>query len=194
MAMCNPFHADASKLLPAAVLAGLVFGLDLLGKFGNVVGVLYVAPVLLVGLGGFRRKPQMIIVASGCSILTVIGFALSAGTPVIGVGIVNRVLSLLAVWLAASLCMLYLRVEDYVDAAGEFLPICASCKKIRDEDGRWSHLESYFSHQFAVKFTHSICPDCVRHLYPAVVKKPLRYSDPAPRPSPPKPASGSRAG
>lgn len=192
--MRTPFHADASKLLPAAVLAGLVFGLDLLNKFGNAVGVLYVVPVLLVGLGGFRRKPELILVASICSMLTVIGFALSAGTSVIGVGVVNRVLALLAIWLSASLCVLYLRVEDCLDAARELLSICASCKKIRDEDGRWNHLESYFSGQFAVKFTHGICPDCERQLYPAVVTKPLRYSDLAHRPSSPKPASGSRAG
>jgi hypothetical protein len=100
----------------------------------------------------------------------------------------------LAIWLATSLCLLYLRVEDHVGAAREFLPICASCKKIRDEEGRWTHLESYFSKQFEVKFTHGICPDCVGELYPAVVKKHLHYSTIAGRPSAPKPAPGPLAG
>lgn len=196
MTTWKKFHADANKLLPATVLAGLVFGLDLWDKFGNAVGVLYAAPVLLVGLGAARQKPRMIVLAGVCSALTVVGFALSSDTSVIGVGVVNRVLSLLAVWLAASLCVLYHRVEDYLDSAREFLPICASCKKIRDEGGLWHHLESYFSEQFAVKFTHGICPDCTRQLYPEVVKKHLHYSSDMTtrRPSTPKTAPGSLAG
>lgn len=196
MTTWKKFHADATQLLPATVLAGLVFVLDLSGKFGNAVGVLYAAPVLLVGLGATRQKPRMIVLAGICSALTVVGFALSSDTSAAGAGVVNRVLALLAVWLAASLCVLYLRVEDYLDSAREFLPICASCKQIRDGEGRWNHLESYFSEQFAVKFTHGICPDCTRQLYPEVVKKHLHYSSnmTTRRPSTPKPAPGSLAG
>ena len=194
MTTWKKFHADAPQLLPATVLAGLVFVLDLSGKFGNAVGVLYIAPLLLVGIGSTKRKPRLIVSAGICSVLTVAGYAFASPQDVVGVAIANRVLSLLAVWLAASLCVLYLRVEDSLDSAREFLPICASCKKIRDEGGLWHHLESYFAKQFAVKFTHGICPECVRQLYPEVVKKHLRYSDRARRPSTTKPASGSLAG
>jgi hypothetical protein len=105
------------------------------------------------------------------------------------------VLSLLAVWMAASLCLLCLRVEDLPGGARGMLPICSSCKKIRDEEGQWNHLETYFSEQFAVKFTHGICSDCVRHLYPEVVKKHLHHSSSlARRPSTPKPTPGSLVG
>jgi hypothetical protein len=189
-------EADVPRLLPAAVLAGLVFGLDLLGKFGNAVGVLYVAPVLLVGFGIDRLKPFVIAFAGVCSALTVAGYAFASPQDVVGVALANRALSLLAIWLTASLCLFHLRVEGYGDDGRKFLPICASCKKIRDEEGRWTHLESYFSEQFAVRFTHGICPDCVRELYPAVVKKHLHYSDLnlARRPSTPKPAPGPLAG
>ena len=48
------------------------------------------------------------------------------------------------------------------------LPICASCKKIRDERGAWNLLESYIEHHSNAHFTHSFCPDCVRRLYPEV--------------------------
>lgn len=185
-------HANVPRLLPATVLAGLVFVLDLSGRFGNAVGVLYAAPVLLVGLGAARQKAPMIVLASGCCALTVVGFAFSSDTSVVGVGVVNRVLSLLVIWLATSLCLLYLRAEDYLESARDCLPICASCKKIRDEEGRWDHLESYFSEQFAVKFTHGICPDCVRQLYPELVKKHLRYSRMRHQAAP-KPAPGSLA-
>lgn len=50
------------------------------------------------------------------------------------------------------------------------LPICASCKKIRDENGRWKLIESYFREYFGVEFSHSICPECARRLYPDFYK------------------------
>lgn len=46
------------------------------------------------------------------------------------------------------------------------LPICASCKKIRNTEGRWEKLESYIHQHSEANFTHSICPDCVKRLYP----------------------------
>lgn len=194
MAIWGKYFMNVSRLLQAIVLAGLVFGLDLLDKFGNAVSVLYVAPVLLVGLGTSRRNPRIVAIASACSALTVVGFVLASAPPVLGVAVVNRVLSLLAVWLAASLCLLCLRVEDPLDSVRGFLPICAACKKIRDEGGLWHYLETYFSEQFAVRFTHGICPDCVRQLYPEVVKKHLHYSSNLTHHSSiPKPAPGSIA-
>jgi PAS domain S-box-containing protein len=46
------------------------------------------------------------------------------------------------------------------------LPICASCKKIRDDRGYWNQLEAYFHEHSEVKFSHGICPECVQILYP----------------------------
>lgn len=46
------------------------------------------------------------------------------------------------------------------------LPICASCKKIRDDKGYWNQIESYISRHSEAEFSHSICPECVRKLYP----------------------------
>ena len=46
------------------------------------------------------------------------------------------------------------------------LPICASCKKIRDADGTWHHLESYISQHSDATFTHGICAECRQKLYP----------------------------
>jgi hypothetical protein len=46
------------------------------------------------------------------------------------------------------------------------LPICASCKKIKDERDRWQPLEGYIQSRSEAKFTHGICPDCMRKLYP----------------------------
>lgn len=46
------------------------------------------------------------------------------------------------------------------------LPICASCKKIRDDKGYWNQIESYIRDHSEAEFTHSICPDCIKKLYP----------------------------
>ena len=46
------------------------------------------------------------------------------------------------------------------------LPICASCKKIRDDKGYWNQIESYIRNHSEADFTHSICPQCSKKLYP----------------------------
>jgi PAS domain S-box-containing protein len=46
------------------------------------------------------------------------------------------------------------------------LPICASCKKIRDDQGDWHSIESYIRERSDAEFTHGLCPDCMRKLYP----------------------------
>jgi ligand-binding sensor domain-containing protein len=48
------------------------------------------------------------------------------------------------------------------------LPICANCKKIRDDKGYWDQLEGYIQTHSEAQFTHGICPDCVKKLYPGV--------------------------
>jgi hypothetical protein len=57
------------------------------------------------------------------------------------------------------------------------LPICAWCKKIRDDNGYWTQVESYVSSHSAAEFTHSICPSCVEEVDPAAAPvPPLRVS------------------
>jgi len=46
------------------------------------------------------------------------------------------------------------------------IPICASCKNIRDDEGYWNELEIYIRDHSEVDFSHSICPDCMQKLYP----------------------------
>ena len=48
------------------------------------------------------------------------------------------------------------------------LPICASCKKIRDDNGYWNQIESYIKTHSEAEFSHSICPDCAKKLYPDI--------------------------
>ena len=46
------------------------------------------------------------------------------------------------------------------------LPMCASCKKIRDDKGYWNQLEAYISDHSEADFSHGICPECAKRLYP----------------------------
>jgi len=48
------------------------------------------------------------------------------------------------------------------------LPICSNCKRIRDDQGQWNQLESYIQEHSDADFTHGICPECTRQLYPYV--------------------------
>jgi PAS domain S-box-containing protein len=49
------------------------------------------------------------------------------------------------------------------------LPICASCKNVRDDKGYWNQIETYIHNHSEAQFTHGICPECVKKLYPDYV-------------------------
>jgi hypothetical protein len=67
---------------------------------------------------------------------------------------------------------LHNRNVELTDALGRvkqlsgLLPICACCKKIRDDKGYWNQLEHYISEHSGVGFSHGICPDCVGTMFP----------------------------
>ena len=65
------------------------------------------------------------------------------------------------------------RLEDAlkkVKVLSGLIPICASCKKIRDDKGYWNNLESYIKAHSDADFTHGICPECTKKLYPEIVE------------------------
>lgn len=57
------------------------------------------------------------------------------------------------------------RLEEIKVLRG-LIPICASCKKVRDDTGLWEGIETYMKSAGAAEFTHSLCPDCARTHYP----------------------------
>jgi PAS domain S-box-containing protein len=54
------------------------------------------------------------------------------------------------------------------------LPICASCKKIRDDKGYWNQIEVYIRNHSEADFSHSICPECISKLYPGYHNKDIK--------------------
>lgn len=55
---------------------------------------------------------------------------------------------------------------DQIKTLRGILPICANCKKIRNDQGYWKQVETYISEHTDALFTHGICPDCAKKLYP----------------------------
>ncbi len=60
---------------------------------------------------------------------------------------------------------------DEIKTLSGLLPICANCKKIRDDRGYWSQIEAYMAKRTGVEFTHGICPDCAKKFFPNVTSK-----------------------
>jgi hypothetical protein len=60
---------------------------------------------------------------------------------------------------------------DEVKTLRGFIPICASCKKVRDDKGYWQQVEDYISAHSEAVFSHGICQECERKLYPDLVQK-----------------------
>lgn len=61
---------------------------------------------------------------------------------------------------------------DSVKTLKGLLPICAWCKKIRDDKGYWDKVEAYVEKHSKAKFTHGICPECAKKVYPEIFDNP----------------------
>ncbi len=68
-----------------------------------------------------------------------------------------------------------------VNILSGLLPICANCKKVRDDMGYWNQIESYVTKHSEIELSHGICPDCMKKLYPGIMEEPGDETD-APNP------------
>ena len=55
---------------------------------------------------------------------------------------------------------------DQIKTLRGIVPICANCKKIRDDQGYWNQVEAYVCEHTEAEFSHGICPECIKKLYP----------------------------
>ncbi len=71
--------------------------------------------------------------------------------------------------------ILFKRLYGRIRILEGYIPICAKCKKIRNMEEQWEQMEHYITQHSLALFSHSICPDCARELYPELYKnKPQR--------------------
>lgn len=164
------------------LLMAVIFTVDLFIPLGVAVGVLYLVVVLLT-LWTPHSKTTLII-AMLSSLLIVAAFFYKPPVDAMWKAIFNRGISLFTVWAAALLGLQKNKIElqrkmillereqalQEVRILRGFLPICASCKKIRDDNGYWTQIERYIKDHSEAEFTHSLCPDCARRIYPDFYK------------------------
>ncbi len=161
----------------------IVFLFDLFIPLGVAVGVLYVVVVLLTLWTPHSKATVVAAILSSLLIITVFFYKPSVAE--MWKVIFNRGISLFAVWVVAILGLqrnktleqrskiLFEREEalNEIRVLRGFLPICASCKKIRDDNGYWQQIEGYIRDHSEAEFTHSICPSCAEKLYPDLNKR-----------------------
>ena len=62
--------------------------------------------------------------------------------------------------------LLFKKLYKRIRVLEGFIPICANCKKIRNTEDQWEQMEKYISQHSMARFSHGICPDCAKELYP----------------------------
>ncbi|HPB67397.1 MAG TPA: hypothetical protein PLT76_08280 [Candidatus Omnitrophota bacterium] len=63
------------------------------------------------------------------------------------------------------------RAESKVKVLSGFLPICSACKKIRNDAGYWTQIEAYIRDHSEAEFSHSLCPECMKKLFPEYLRQ-----------------------
>lgn len=148
----------------AIAIAASVFVLDLWLPLGIAVPMMYVAPVV-ISLWSPQERFTLITATAGTA-LTGLGFFLSPASEIAWMGILNRLLALLIIWVTALLILRHKQAREDIKTLRGLVPVCASCKKIRDDKGFWNGLEKYVEEHSEVLFTHSLCPACEQKWYP----------------------------
>ena len=165
-------------IVRSLLLASIIFVIDVRLQRGISIGVLYVSTIL-VSLWS-SNKSVTYFSAFFCSILLILGFELSPhGETEFWISIANRFLALFAVWITTLLATQRIEMSERKEQAQierlnaleqlkilrGMLPICASCKKIRDDKGYWNQIESYIKEHSEADFSHSLCPECQEKVY-----------------------------
>ncbi len=151
------------SVVAVACTAG-TFALDILFPLGVAAPMAYVAPVL-ISLWASRRRFTY-LAGGGGTVLTILGYLISPLDGVVWIGLLNRALALCMIWITGGLVLLHKQAKEDINTLRRWLPMCASCKKIRDDQGYWNGLEDYIEQHSEILFTHTICPACTEQLYP----------------------------
>lgn len=186
----QPTRNNHRLCIACALIAVLILAMDLSVPLGVAMGVPYIAVVLLSLWSPDKRFT--IATAVVTSIFTTGAFWIKPEVGEMWKVVANRALALSAIWVTAWLGLQRKDVEakrekalaerekalEDVRILRGLLPICASCKKIRNDEGYWINLEQYISEHSEADFTHGICEDCARTLYPELFQR--RKAPPAP--------------
>ena len=175
---------NVSWLIALCVGIGvIVFGADIQLPKGVAMGVPHVLVILFSLRIGDGRVTYGFALA--CTVLTLLGFHFSpanVGGAVVDPWMVlmNRLVALLAIWSSAFMGIRFknlvaaqkslltekeLALKEIKILKGQ-LPICAHCKRIRDVQDQWLQLEEYLLDHSEARFSHGICPECLKENFP----------------------------
>jgi hypothetical protein len=162
-----------ARFTATVVASGATLVLDAMTPLGLAIWLLQVVLVWISSLWANAR--QMISIAVTCSVSLCLGFWF---TPRNGfeewIAVSNLLLSLVAVWAITHTTLRQRAAQEAQQKTAEelvqsqatvgmlrdLLPLCAWCKKIRNEADGWDDLETYILNYSKAQFTHSVCPDC----------------------------------
>lgn len=161
---------DLKVILSCTLLSILIFAIDTLIPLGVAGGVPYISVVLLSLWSKKKKLPLVFAVCS--SMLTIIAYFTSPSGGELWKVLFNRGLALFAIWTTAILAQQRIKIAEEREAALSdlkilkgLLPMCANCKKIRDDQGDWNQMEFYIEHHTEAQFSHGLCPQCGDELY-----------------------------
>jgi hypothetical protein len=177
----NGWNAPGLFVTCGLLMATILY-LDLLIPLGAAIGVAYVS-VILISLWS-PQNSVTVLMAVVCSALTISAFFLQPEVVEMWKVIFNRVIALFAIWITAIQGLQRKiaeqrreRVRREREIAKEhtrilhgLLPICSSCKKIRNDEGYWVQIEEYIRAHSEADFSHGICQECAKKLYPEFYK------------------------
>jgi len=167
-------HLDLQNPLPVPFNSNLAQPMQraLSGKSGTMIGLDYRGEKVLAAYEPVKELDLGIVVKIDLSEIRqpfiragIISSAIGMVTLLIGAALFIKVTNPLLARLQATIAKLQKALEE-VNVLSGLLPICASCKKIRDDTGYWNQIESYIRKHSDAEFSHSICPDCAKKLYP----------------------------
>lgn len=161
----------------------MILLLDLSIPLGVAIGVLYIFPILLSLWSQGKGFTVFVAVVSSAFVIGV--FFYQPPVAEMWKVLFNRALSLFAILITATLGLQRMKIAiereqalrdrektlENLKILGGLLPICASCKKIRDDEGYWNDVAVYITDNSEAEFTHGICPECAEKLYPGYCKK-----------------------
>jgi hypothetical protein len=167
------------RFVGTVIIAIALLMLDAITPMGLGIWLLQVALMWITSRWANRR--QILVIAVLCSTFTALAFWWSPNAGVeTWISATNLLLSVGAVCAIAHTAILQRTAEEARRRASEqaaaseaqikilagLLPICSSCKKIRNEDGEWEQLEAYISTRSEARFSHGFCKPCMAQLYP----------------------------
>ena len=139
---------------------------------GPNVPVLYVLPVILAAwYSGKWAAVGLAFAVPIVRILTLVwssSHALDLTSQILATLFRGAVVLLIALWFA-RLADFERELRRQVRVLEGLLPICAFCKSIRNETGKWENLESYISRRSEAEFSHGVCPSCGAAHYPGML-------------------------